>query len=112
MTYPIITEIETIIVDLPTIRPHHLSMAIIKNQAMVIIRLHCSDGIEGNGESTTIGGLNYGSESPEGIKLTIDTYIAPLLIGSDATAIQKQWCCWIKIYKEIILQNLVSQQLC
>ena len=89
MTYPIITEIETIIVDLPTIRPHHLSMAIIKNQAMVIIRLHCSDGIEGNGESTTIGGLNYGSESPEGMKLTIDSYIAPLLIGSDATAIQK-----------------------
>ena len=89
MSYPIITKIETIIVDLPTIRPHHLSMAIIKNQAMVIIRLHCSDGIEGNGESTTIGGLNYGSESPEGMKLTIDTYIAPLLIGSDATAIQK-----------------------
>ena len=54
---------------------------------MVIIRLHCSDGIEGLGESTTIGGLSYGEESPESIKLNIDTYFTPLLLGKDATNI-------------------------
>ncbi|MGX6570735.1 muconate/chloromuconate family cycloisomerase, partial [Cupriavidus necator] len=47
-------------------------------------RLQCSDGIEGIGEATTIGGLSYGDESPEGIKLTIDTYLAPALVGQDA----------------------------
>ncbi len=82
-----ITSVEAILVDLPTIRAHQLSMATMQHQTMVIIRLTASDGIEGIGEATTIGGLSYGEESPEGIKLTIDTYLAPALIGQDATNI-------------------------
>lgn len=79
-----IERIDTYLVDLPTIRPHKLSMTTMKMQTLVIIRLFCSDGIEGVGESTTIGGLSYGEESPEGIKLTIDKYITPILIGEPA----------------------------
>ncbi|MEI5997084.1 muconate cycloisomerase [Paraburkholderia bengalensis] len=82
---PSITSVEAILVDLPTIRAHQLSMATMQQQTMVIIRLRSSDGIEGIGEATTIGGLSYGEESPEGIKLTIDTYLAPALVGQDAT---------------------------
>ena len=82
-----IQAIEADIVDLPTIRPHHLSMAVMRKQTMVIIRLFCSDGIEGLGEATTIGGLSYGEESPEGMKLTIDTYVAPLLQGKSVLSI-------------------------
>jgi len=82
-----ITSVEAILVDLPTIRAHQLSMATMQQQTMVIIRLRSSDGIEGIGEATTIGGLSYGEESPEGIKLTIDTYLAPALIGQEATSI-------------------------
>lgn len=82
-----ITSVEAILVDLPTIRAHQLSMATMQQQTMVIIRLRSSDGIEGIGEATTIGGLSYGEESPEGIKLTIDTYLAPALVGQDATNI-------------------------
>lgn len=33
-----IQKVEAIIVDLPTIRPHHLSMTVMRNQAMVILR--------------------------------------------------------------------------
>ncbi len=87
MSQLIILHIESIIVDLPTIRPHHLSMAVMRKQSMVIIRLFCSDGIEGIGESTTIGGISYADEFPEGIKLAIDTYFAPLLIGQDPRSI-------------------------
>ena len=72
-----IERIETVIVDLPTIRPHHLSMAVMRNQTMVIVRLFCSDGIEGLGEATTIGGLSYGDEFPEGMKFTIDSRSSP-----------------------------------
>jgi muconate cycloisomerase len=86
---PTIEKIEAIIVDLPTIRPHHLSMAVMRKQTMVIIRLFCSDGIEGIGESTTIGGLSYGEESPESMKLNIDTYFTPLLIGKKAHLIHQ-----------------------
>lgn len=80
-----IISIEAILVDLPTIRAHQLAMATMQQQTLVIVRLRSSDDIEGLGEATTIGGLAYGEESPEGIKLTIDTYLAPALIGMDAT---------------------------
>jgi muconate cycloisomerase len=82
-----ITSVEAILVDLPTIRPHQLAMATMQQQTLVIVRLRSSDGIEGIGEATTIGGLSYGDESPEGIKLTIDTYLAPAIVGHDATNI-------------------------
>ncbi|SHJ77386.1 muconate/chloromuconate family cycloisomerase [Paraburkholderia terricola] len=82
-----ITSVEAILVDLPTIRAHQLAMATMQQQTLVIVRLRSSDGIEGLGEATTIGGLSYGDESPEGIKLTIDTYLAPAIVGQDATNI-------------------------
>ncbi|QIE29893.1 Muconate cycloisomerase 1 (plasmid) [Caballeronia sp. SBC1] len=82
-----ITNVEAILVDLPTIRAHQLAMATMQQQTLVIVRLRSSDGIEGIGEATTIGGLSYGEESPEGIKLTIDTYLAPAIVGHDATNI-------------------------
>src|SRR3546814_15111176 len=47
----------------------------------------CSDGVVGVGEGTTIGGLAYGGESPEGMKLAVDTYFAPRLRGGDATRV-------------------------
>ena len=80
-----ISSVEAILVDLPTIRAHQLAMATMQQQTLVIVRLRCSDGVEGIGEATTIGGLSYGDESPEGIKLAIDTYLAPALVGQDAT---------------------------
>ncbi|MCA1920998.1 muconate cycloisomerase family protein [Buttiauxella noackiae] len=79
-----IEQLDTVIVDLPTIRPHKLSMTTMGCQTLVILRLTRSDGIVGIGEATTIGGLSYGVESPEAIKSAIDTYLAPLLIGQAA----------------------------
>ncbi|ALM53903.1 muconate cycloisomerase family protein [Halomonas huangheensis] len=83
----LIESIETLLVDLPTIRPHKLSMATMATQTMVIVRLRCADGIEGLGEATTIGGLSYGPESPESMKVNLDTYLAPVLVGEDASNI-------------------------
>ena len=80
----VVERVETILLDLPTIRPHQLSMATMNGQTLMLVRLYCSDGTVGVGEGTTIGGLAYGAESPEGMKLAIDTYFAPLLIGADA----------------------------
>jgi len=79
-----IQSIEAILVDIPTIRPHKLSMTTMGVQSMVIVRMKDSDGLEGLGEATTIGGLAYGPESPESVKLTIDTYFKPQLIGQSA----------------------------
>jgi muconate cycloisomerase len=93
-----IEAIETILADVPTIRPHKLSVATMNTQTLVLVRIRCADGIEGWGEATTIGGLNYGEESPESIKVNIDTHIAPLLIGMDATKVA---ACMAKIRKII-----------
>lgn len=82
-----IENIETILVDLPTIRPHQLSMTTMRGQTLMIVRIRASDGIIGVGEGTTIGGLAYGPESPEGMKLAIDTYIAPILLQNDPNRI-------------------------
>ncbi|MCB2063251.1 MAG: muconate/chloromuconate family cycloisomerase [Novosphingobium sp.] len=78
-------KIDTWIVDIPTIRPHVLSMTSISKQVMMLVRISFSDGSVGLGEGTTIGGLAYGDESPEGMKLAIDRYFAPLLIGRDGS---------------------------
>ena len=84
-----IQTIETFLVDVPTIRPHKLSVATMNTQALVLVRVRCADGIEGWGEATTIGGLAYGEESPESIKTNIDTYFAPLLAGMEASQVAK-----------------------
>lgn len=83
-TTPRIESLEAILVDLPIIREHRLAMATMRSQTLVIVRLRCDDGIEGVGEATSIGGLRYGDQSPEGIKLALD-YLAPLLADADAS---------------------------
>ncbi|MFZ5694758.1 MAG: muconate/chloromuconate family cycloisomerase [Pseudomonadota bacterium] len=80
-----VEKVETIIVDVPTIRPHVLAMTTMYRQTLCIVRLYCGDGVVGIGEATTIGGLAYGEESPEGIKLAIDTYFSPILLAGDAS---------------------------
>jgi len=88
MSSPIqILAVETLLVDVPTIRPHKLSVATMMGQTLVLVRLQTSDDVVGWGEATTIGGLAYGEESPESIKTNIDRYIAPLLVGQDATQV-------------------------
>ena len=88
-TSPTIQSIEAILVDLPTIRAHKLAMTTMMRQTLVIVRLACSDEITGVGETSTIGGLAYGDQSPESIKSAVDNYIAPLLVGTDATRIHR-----------------------
>ncbi|EPL7480661.1 TPA: muconate cycloisomerase family protein [Pseudomonas aeruginosa] len=87
MSQVLIESVSAVIVDLPTIRPHKLAMHTMQQQTLVVIRVRCSDGLEGIGESTTIGGLAYGNESPESIKQNIDSHLGPLLVGQDAANI-------------------------
>ncbi|MBD9520486.1 muconate cycloisomerase [Ensifer sp. ENS02] len=86
--FPVIERVETMLVDLPTIRPHKLSVATMTGQTLMLVKVHCSDGTVGIGEGTTIGGLAYGGESPESMKLAIDTYFAPVMVSEDATHVK------------------------
>ncbi|RCW45750.1 muconate cycloisomerase [Halopolyspora algeriensis] len=82
-----IQSVDTVIVDLPTRRPHKFKSVTMDYQSYVIARVRTADGIEGIGESTTPGGPWWGGESVETIKATIDTYLAPELIGQQASRI-------------------------
>lgn len=82
----VVERLETSLVDLPTIRPHRLAVTTMQRQTIVLVRVVCADGVVGLGEGTTIGGLAYGDESPETMQVAIETYLAPLVIGQDATA--------------------------
>lgn len=83
-----VERVETLLVDLPTIRPHKLSVATMTGQTLMLVKIHCSDGIVGIGEGATIGGMAYGAESPESMKLAVDSYFAPVMVGQDATRVQ------------------------
>jgi muconate cycloisomerase len=82
-----IDRIDAIIIDVPTVRGHILSMTTMMTQSVVLVRIRFSDGSVGVGEGASIGGLSYGPESVESVKLAIDTYIAPALAGMDGDAI-------------------------
>ena len=71
--------VETLLVEIPTIRPHKMAVATMQTQTLVLVKITTEDGFTGWGEATTIGGLGYGEESPESIKTNIEHYFAPLL---------------------------------
>ena len=81
-----IDRVDVMLLDLPTIRPHQLSVATMRRQKLVLVRVRAADGVTGWGEATTIGGLAYGEESPESMRVNIETYMTPLLLGADATS--------------------------
>lgn len=54
-----------------------------ESTAIVLIRIKTKHGVEGIGEACTPSGPWWGGESVESIKLMIDTYITPLIIGED-----------------------------
>lgn len=82
-----IRAVETTLLDLPIRRPHHFATVTIDRQSVLLVRLRTAEGIDGLGEAVTPGGPWWGGESVEGIKATIDGYLAPLLVGEDACRI-------------------------
>ena len=79
-----VAAITTTIVDVPTVRKHKLSNTSVSAQSYVIVQLRLSNGVVGIGEAATLGGPRWSEESVESIKSTIDTYLAPAVIGQRA----------------------------
>ncbi|WP_088009382.1 muconate cycloisomerase family protein [Indiicoccus explosivorum] len=80
---------EVFVLDMPIIRPHQLAMHTITEQAIVVACVRDTDGAEGWAEVATIGGASYGESTPEAIKVNIDRYISPLIIGKEPIAFGK-----------------------
>lgn len=93
--------VETFLIDIPTIRPHKLSMTTMQVQTLVLVKITADDGIVGWGEATTIGGLNYAGESPESIQANIKHYFAPLLTQLKGLNFAQTW----QIIQKAIFDN-------
>lgn len=87
MNTEIIEKIETTIVDLPLKRIHKFAATTINCKSFVIIQIHTKNGVTGIGEATTPGGPWWAGEAVETIKVMIDSYLAPALIGENALQI-------------------------
>ncbi len=83
-----VVAITSTIVDVPTIRRHKLSNTSVTAQSYVIVQVRLANGVEGVGEAATLGGPRWSEESVEGIKATIDTYLAPAIMGRRADLIE------------------------
>lgn len=77
-----IESIEAVIVDVPTRRPIQMSITTVDKQSYVIVRVR-SEGHVGVGEGGSVGGPVWSSECAETIKIIVERYLAPHLIGTD-----------------------------
>ncbi len=80
----VVSTLHSTIVDVPTVRRHKLSNTSVSAQSYVIVQVRLANGVEGIGEAATLGGPRWSEESVEGIKATIDTYLAPAVLGHRA----------------------------
>src|SRR5688572_6063633 len=83
-----IASIETVVLDIPLIRPHHLSFGTKTEINALIVRMRTDDGLEGLGEAVASAGPSWNEESIETIQVVIDRYLAPELMGQDPFQIE------------------------
>ena len=84
----LIADIRVVRADIPVRRPHHMSFTTLEAVNFVFVRLETREGHVGWGEASCLGGPTWSEESPESIAATIERYLAPWLIGRDATRIE------------------------
>lgn len=82
-----VTRVETVILDVPLVRPHKFATMTMHKAAILLCFVHTDDGVVGVGEGVVPGGPWWGGESVETMQVIIDRYLAPLVIGKPVNAI-------------------------
>src|SRR5437773_4086492 len=83
-----IADVRIIRADIPVRRPHKMSFTTLEAVNFVFVRLETDEGLVGWGEAACLGGPTWSEESAESVAVTIERYIRPWLLGSDATRIE------------------------
>lgn len=78
-----IDRIETLLVDIPFRRLQRFARLDARVQTALLVRIRDRDGAEGIGECIVPGGPWWSGDSVEAMKVTIDRYLAPAMIGRD-----------------------------
>src|SRR3546814_10755681 len=83
-----IEAIDVTLVDVPASRPIQMSFTTAQKQSYAIVQIRAG-GLVGIGEGSSVGGPTWSSECAETIKVIIETYLAPLVIGKDAITLRE-----------------------
>jgi muconate cycloisomerase len=83
-----IAAVRVIQADIPVVRPHKMSFTTLESMQFVFVRMETADGLVGWGEAACLGGPTWSEESSESVAATIEHYLAPVVVGRDATAIE------------------------
>jgi muconate/chloromuconate cycloisomerase len=83
-----IADVRVILADIPVTRPHEMSFTTLHAVNFAFVRLETDDGLVGWGEAACLGGPTWSEESAESVAVTLERYVAPWLIGRDATQIE------------------------
>jgi len=76
-----ISRVDTRILDVPLIRPHGFATMTATAQPILLVSVHLDGGVTGYGEGVVPGGPWWGGESVETMKVIIDRYLAPVMVG-------------------------------
>jgi muconate cycloisomerase len=82
-----ISKIESILLDIPVPQPQTRTFGTYEHINSIIVRLQTDEGLEGVGETAICGGPNWSPDFAEGVKIIIDRYLAPGLLGKDPRSI-------------------------
>ena len=83
-----IADVRVIQADIPVARPHKMSFTTLETMNFVFVRMETADGLVGWGEAACLGGPTWSEESSESVAATIERYIAPWLVGREASEIE------------------------
>ncbi|GHH42389.1 muconate/chloromuconate family cycloisomerase [Lentzea cavernae] len=77
----LIDGVDTVLLDVPLVRPHRFARTGMDAQPVLLVHVRTAGGAVGLGEGVVPGGPWWGGESVETMKVVVDQYIAPLLLG-------------------------------
>src|SRR5262249_59315926 len=83
-----IASVRVIQADIPVARRHKMSFTILEAVNFAFVRLETVDGLVGWGEAACLGGPTWSEESSESVAAIIERYLAPWLVGREASGIE------------------------
>lgn len=78
----VVERVETVVLDVPLHRPHRFARASMDAQPIMLVFVHTAGGITGVGEGTVPAGPWWGGESVETMRVIVERYMEPILLGS------------------------------
>ena len=76
-----IERVHTTILDVPLRRAHRFARTGMEAQPLLLVRITTRDGVTGTGEGVVPGGPWWGGESVETMRVIIERYVTPLILG-------------------------------